>query len=266
MSSAADEGRRVTAVVLDIEGTVGSLTHVRDVLFPYARERLAAWVRRQRGTDRYAALLRETRRLTGDPHLDEAGVIRALTTWSDEDAKVPPLKSAQALIWAEGYADGSLHGHVYPEVPTALERWGQAGIARYVYSSGARAAQHDWFAHSNLGDLTGLLDGYFDLTDAGSKREADSYRTISRAMGAAPAEILFFSDVREELDAAVVAGWQAVGVRRAEDPRGAVIEGHPTVDRLDGIRLTPWGCDGQAVVGLEEAWPGRSLRRGQGQE
>lgn len=238
MSSVVAERREVTAVVLDIEGTVGSLAHVRDVLFPYARERLAAWVRQQRDTVRYAELLRDTRVLTGDPHLDEAGVIRALTTWSDEDAKVRPLKSAQALIWAEGYADGSLHGHVYLEVPAALERWGQAGIARYIYSSGARTAQHDWFAHSNLGDLTWLLDGHFDLSDAGGKREADSYRTISRAIGTTPAEIVFLSDVGEELDAAVLAGWQAIGVRRAADPRGAVIEGHPTVGCLDGVRLT----------------------------
>ncbi|MFD9240517.1 hypothetical protein ACFV0D_00985, partial [Streptomyces sp. NPDC059556] len=36
-AGAPENGPR--AVVLDIEGTTGSLSHVRDVLFPYARGR-----------------------------------------------------------------------------------------------------------------------------------------------------------------------------------------------------------------------------------
>lgn len=166
----------------------------------------------------------------GSPH--------ALAAWSDADVKAPPLKGVQALIWAEGYADGSLQGHVYPEAPESLDRWRRAGIARYIYSSGTRAAQHNWFAHSNLGDLTTLLDGHFDLDDAGGKRDPESYGTIAHTISVAPETIVFLSDVREELDAAVLAGWHAVGVRRPGDPRGATVGGrHPTVCSLDAVHL-----------------------------
>ncbi|GAA1988359.1 acireductone synthase [Kitasatospora viridis] len=228
----------VDAVVLDIEGTVGSLAHVQEVLFPYARERLAHWTAEHWDDPRHAGIRREIREATGDPALGAAAAAAVLGDWSDQDLKTAPLKAVQALIWADGYADGSLHGHVYPEVPGVLADWQQAGIARYVYSSGALAAQRDWFAHSDLGDLSALLDGYFDLTTAGGKREPDSYRRIAAAVGAEGRSVLFLSDVDAELDAAAAAGWRTAGVRRAGDPRGTAVGAHPTVDSLHLLRVT----------------------------
>ncbi len=229
--------RNVAAVVVDIEGTVGSLSHVHDVLRPYAHRRLADWVERNWDRDQNAAVFEQIRRLIGSPELDQHGATNALLAWSDDDVKAPPLKTVQALLWAEGFADGSLSGHVYSEVPESLSVWRDAGIARYVYSSGARLAQRAWFAHTNLGDLSPLLDGYFDLTDAGGKRLAESYRRIAAAIGIPAGAVLFLSDVDAELEAAVEAGWQVVGVRRPGDPRGAAVGPHPTVDSLRTIRL-----------------------------
>lgn len=227
----------VRAVVLDIEGTTGSASHVHDVLFPYARERFAGWFAAHRTEPAWTELMEELRIQTGDPQLDEGGAVAALTVWSDQDVKAPPLKGMQGLIWAEGYARATLTGHVYDDVPAALARWRQSGIARYIYSSGSAAAQHDWFAHSNHGDLSALLNGYFDLSSAGGKRDPESYRAITRAIGVPAHETVFFSDVVEELDAATAAGWRAVAVRRPGDPRGPEVAGHPTVPALDDIRL-----------------------------
>ncbi|WOI63751.1 acireductone synthase [Streptomyces fradiae] len=227
----------VRAVVLDIEGTTGSSSHVRDVLFPYARKRFAGWFATHRGEPSWTELMEEMRTYTGDPRLDESGAVAALTAWSDQDVKAPPLKRIQGRIWAEGYARSTLTGHVYDDVPAALSRWRQAGVDRYVYSSGSAAAQRDWFAHSGHGDLSGLLDGYFDLSGAGGKKDPQSYRAISRAIGVPAPETVFFSDVGEELDAATAAGWRAVAVRRPGDPRGPRVAGHPTVSALDDIRL-----------------------------
>jgi enolase-phosphatase E1 len=50
-----------------------------------------------------------------------------------------------------------------------------------------------------------LFSGYFDTT-IGSKREAVAYRHIADNIGLPPAEIMFLSDIREELDAARLAG------------------------------------------------------------
>ncbi|MFI5634125.1 acireductone synthase [Streptomyces sp. NPDC051664] len=223
----------VAAVVLDIEGTVGSSSHVRDVLFPFACERFARWFADHRGTPEAAAALEAIGRRTGiaDPGEDEA--VAALSAWTDADVKVPVLKSLQGEIWAVGYADGSLNGHVYDDVPGALERWRTARVPVHIYSSGSVAAQRDWFAHTAHGDLTGLLTRYFDLGNAGSKKEPGSYRTIARALGAVPQSLLFLSDTEEELTAAAVAGWRTVAVRRGDDPRGDTLPGHTTIGSLD---------------------------------
>jgi enolase-phosphatase E1 len=74
-------------------------------------------------------------------------------------------------------------------------------------------AQKLLFAHTEYGDLTPLFSGYFDTT-IGNKREADSYRKIAEAIGAPPGDILFLSDIREELDAARAAGMQVTWLVR----------------------------------------------------
>lgn len=236
----------VAAVVLDIEGTVGSLSHVHDVLLPYARERIVPWMSDHRDDPRHAELLREVRAVADDPSLDEQGAAAQLLAWSDADAKVPPLKALRAWIWAAGYTEGTLKGHVYDDVPGALTRWRKAGIARCIYSSGTVAAQVDWFAHSDHGDLTGLLDGYFDLATAGGKRAPRSYRIITGTIGVPPEQTLFLSDVPEELDAAESAGWRVIAVRREADPRGTAVPGRLTIAQLGELSLFRPGA-GEAV-------------------
>ncbi|MHA6758504.1 acireductone synthase [Streptacidiphilus sp. PAMC 29251] len=229
--------RPVHAVVLDIEGTTGSVSHVQEVLFPHARARIARWLTKHQHTPKGRDLLAAVRDRTDSAELSCAQAVGVLEDWSDQDVKAAPLKSLQALIWAEGYRAGELSGHVYPEVPAALARWRVAGVSRYIYSSGAVPAQRDWFAHTAFGDLTPLLDGYFDLTTAGGKREPGSYRSIATTIGTPAAHILFASDVAEELDAAAEAGWQTLGVRRADDPRGPDLPGHPCVASFSASAL-----------------------------
>ncbi|MEW2289139.1 acireductone synthase [Streptomyces sp. NPDC047841] len=226
-------------VVLDIEGTTGSASHVHDVLFPFARRRLAHWFAAHRGDPRRDAVLAAVSALTGRAELDEAAAVTVLEQWSDDDVKAAPLKTVQGLIWAQGYADGSLTGHVYREVPGQLRRWRSAGTRVFTYSSGSAAAQLDWFRHTAHGDLSVLLHGRFDLDSAGPKDDPLSYRRISRAIRAAARHIVFLSDTARELDAAAAAGWQTVGVRRSDDERGPLVPGHPTVPALDLLRVEP---------------------------
>ncbi|MBO7942765.1 acireductone synthase, partial [Streptomyces sp. S9] len=98
----------------------------------------------------------------------------------------------------------------------ALQRWKDAGLRLYVYSSGSVPAQRLLFGHSDVGDLTDLFSGFFD-TEVGGKREAASYQRIRESIGLPGEEILFLSDVVEELDAAREAGLGTVLVDRRED-------------------------------------------------
>lgn len=193
------------AIVTDIEGTTSSIAFVADVLFPYARAHLAHYVAQHAAA--VAPILAEVRGIEpGDP-------VGTLLRWIDEDRKATPLKTLQGMIWDDGYRDGTLVGHVYPDAAAGLRRWHAAGTALYVYSSGSVAAQRLLFGHSDQGDLTPLLAGYFD-THIGGKREAASYRAIADATRMAPGEILFLSDTREEIAAARAAGMEALLIDR----------------------------------------------------
>lgn len=211
------------AVVLDIEGTVSPLSAVHDVLFPYARQRIADWIRQGRA----GAVVEEVRAALGGP-ADLDTVIAALLRWHDENAKISPLKTLQGLIWQQGFLAGELHGQIYPDVPVALAGWQAGGVPCWIYSSGSVLAQRLWFAHTEHGDLRGYLRGFFDTVNGGPKREAESYRRISRAIGFAGPDILFLSDNPAELDAARESGWYAVGVRREQDGSPDVGD-HPSV-------------------------------------
>ena len=189
------------AILLDIEGTTSSIAFVAETLFPYARKHLAAYVAAH--PEEVAPILAE---VPGDP-------VETLFQWIDEDRKATPLKTLQGLIWAQGYADGELDGHVYPDTPEAMRRWKARGIDVHIYSSGSIAAQKLIFGHSVAGDLTPLLSGYFDTT-TGPKREAESYRRIAAALDLPPEDILFLTDIQAEADAAREAGVAALIVDR----------------------------------------------------
>lgn len=202
------------AIVMDIEGTTSAARFVYDVLFPYAREHMAEWVTEHRDDPATAAAVAEVAADLGVPAADTEAVVSQLVRWIDEDVKAAPLKTIQGLIWAQGYARGDLTSHVFDDVVPALEAWRGEGLTLAIYSSGSVAAQRSLFAHSPHGDLNGLIAANFDITTAGPKREAESYRRIAEAMAVDPTELLFLSDIQAELDAAREAGWQVVGLLR----------------------------------------------------
>jgi enolase-phosphatase E1 len=217
------------AIVVDIEGTTSSLAFVHEVLFPYSRARLADYVAAHPAE--VAPILQQTRAEAGRADLDTAGCVALLLEWHDADRKVGPLKALQGMIWAEGFAQGVLKGHVYDDAVAGLRRWHGDGIALYIYSSGSVAAQKLIFGNTEAGDLTPLFSGYFD-TAVGAKREAAAYTAIARAIGLPSAEILFLSDVEAELEAARDAGMQAMLLAREGLPEASAF---PVTDSFDSI-------------------------------
>ncbi len=195
----------VSAIVTDIEGTTSSIDFVHEVLFPYARKHLPAFVREAAADEAVEKLLDDARAEAGEEDADVERVIDILLSWIDEDRKATPLKSLQGRIWQHGYASGAFTGHVYDDAVRNLRKWRDAGIDLYVYSSGSVTAQKLLFGYSDAGDLTPLFCGYFD-TKVGHKRESGSYSRIAESIAVPVADILFLSDVVEELDAAATAG------------------------------------------------------------
>ena len=230
---------RARAVLVDVEGTTSTIAFVHEVLFPYADEHLDAYVAAHRDEPVVAEALIDAARLAGlEPDVDDATLLAHLHAWIAEDRKATPLKTLQGLIWAEGYAQSGLRGHVYPDAAAGLRRWYDAGLALYVYSSGSVEAQRVLFANSVHGDLTALFSGNFDTT-VGSKRAAASYSVIADAIRLTPRDIVFLSDVDAELDAARKAGMQTVRLLRPADTPAGATTVHPSAVSFDELDIVP---------------------------
>lgn len=202
----------IQAIVTDIEGTTSNLSFVTEGLYPYARAHLPGFVRERSADPAVRQALAEINRHAGRALSIEEAIAQILA-WMDEDRKITPLKTLQGLVWERGYAGGALTSHLYPDVAPQLKAWKARGIRLYVYSSGSILAQRLIFGHTPAGDLTPLLDGFFD-TATGAKTDPASYRAIAAAAGAPPRAIAFLSDNRRELDAARAAGLRTVWLVR----------------------------------------------------
>lgn len=218
---------------MDIEGTTTPIAFVHQVLFPYARARVRNYLSEhadEPGVRADIALLKAEHAAESDRDVP-AWNPEAYVYWlMDRDRKSTGLKSLQGRIWEAGYRTGELKGkgEVYSDVRPAFERWRTAGIPIAIFSSGSVRAQRNLFANTTAGDLSAFLSGYFDTT-TGPKREAQSYRTISAALGQPPNAVLFVSDVVAELDAARAAGMRtALCVRTAEHADSSPTD-HPRI-------------------------------------
>jgi enolase-phosphatase E1 len=220
------EPERIRAILLDIEGTTTPVAFVYEVLFPYAARNLDRFIRQHFHDAEIRPRLDELKeqRIAGEiadlpawhEHAEEAQIdsLVAYAQWLvKRDSKVTALKTIQGRIWEEGYARGELRGRVYPDVPPALRRWRQQGKRVYIYSSGSELAQKLLFRSTDYGDLTTLLQGFFD-TSIGPKSDSRSYVEIASRISSPPQQVLFVSDSSKELEEAQFAGmWSALAIR-----------------------------------------------------
>lgn len=225
-------------VLCDIEGTTTDIAFVKDTLFPFAATHLPDFIRAHGAREEVREQLRLAASGGGMSADDDEDVIALLLQWIEEDRKATPLKTLQGMIWREGYERGILKGHLYEDAHQVLRHWHTQGIHLGVYSSGSVAAQILLFKYSIFGDLAALFSAHFD-TLVGHKRDESSYRAINqslieRNLISGPSEILFLSDIVEELDAAGAAGMNTAELRRDKLPPS---QEHISVHTFD--ELTP---------------------------
>jgi enolase-phosphatase E1 len=214
-------------VLMDVEGTTSDIAFVKEVLFPYSAREMRNFVSQKRTNP----VVRDCLAQTGTRSDDAA--IEQLLQWIREDNKHPALKTLQGLIWERGFKEKAFKAHVYPEVLQVWQDWREKGLRLGIYSSGSITAQKLFFAHTEAGDLSMWLEANFDLS-TGGKREATSYEKIAQALQLKPHEILFLSDVVEELDAAAAAGLKTVHVLRPGIESGGK---HPEIKSFTELKL-----------------------------
>ncbi|EXU77139.1 acireductone synthase [Erwinia mallotivora] len=223
----------IRAIVTDIEGTTSDIRFVHNVLFPWARENLAPFLATHQQREEVAQALNDLRVEIDRPQATIEELTTVLFGFMDADRKSTALKALQGMIWRDGYLNGCFTGHLYADVVPMLHQWKSQGIDLYVYSSGSVAAQKLLFGYSDAGDITSLFSGYFD-THVGAKREVLSYRNIATEIALPPGELLFLSDIHQELDAAQDAGWNTIQLLRGEADNTSR---HRQVNRFDQINL-----------------------------
>lgn len=235
-----------TAILLDIEGTTSSVSFVYDVMFPYVRRELSAFLQShweeldvrlasdQIAHDAGQSSLEDW--VGADPTQQRKCVEQEIVRLMDADVKATGLKQLQGLVWRDGFQSGEMKAHVYEEVPSCIQYWREQGIDVRIYSSGSVQAQHLFFAHTSVGNLLSLFSGHYD-TNIGSKKETTSYQRILTDWNKPPNEVLFLSDVVAELDAARDAGIQTSLCKR---PGNAVVEaghGHTEIEDFEAVLL-----------------------------
>jgi enolase-phosphatase E1 len=223
----------IDSILTDIEGTTSSLSFVRDVLFPYSRAHLPAFIKAHAQDPLIQKELEAINQLKGAV-LSQQEALDQLLTWIDQDQKVTPLKALQGLIWEAGYEQGDFHGHLYEDAARMLKVWASQGFKLYVFSSGSIKAQKLLFGHTEEGDLSPLFSDFFD-TRIGSKQDPEAYRAIARATRQAASNILFLSDIGTELDAARAAGMATTQLIRENQPIHS--EQHAVAKTFDDIVL-----------------------------
>ncbi|CAJ0950286.1 unnamed protein product, partial [Mesorhabditis belari] len=209
------------ALLLDIEGTITSISFVKDELFPYAYKNVANYLDDNFDNPDVHRCIAEMMTASVEEAMSDekvkvirseikeetiSDVVENVRYWIDIDKKITSMKTLQGLIWEYAYKSGAVKGHLYPDVVSNLRKVHETNRPIYIYSSGSVYAQKLLFQNSIEGDITELLSGYFD-THIGLKGDSESYRKIAHQIRQAPADILFLTDIEAEARAAHNAGF-----------------------------------------------------------
>lgn len=209
------------AIILDIEGTIGSISFVHEVLFPYSTERLLDYLRKNPIPDELLnEILDENKKdfqNSDFAEITDNTDIRQIHAYLHYlirlDRKFGPLKWIQGKIWKEGFELGDLKAELFEDVPLFLKKCKENSLPVYIYSSGSVEAQILFMQYSIFGDLRNLIQGYFD-TKVGGKKEMESYRNIAEQISILGENCTFYTDILEEAEAASLAGWKAFIMNR----------------------------------------------------
>ena len=167
-----------THLLLDIEGTTCPFSFIVNVLFPYAEQNLEPFIDAHYQEDSIAKILtKANEEWTKDKHpgsisllercckrslMPKESTTKYLQYLMSIDQKSTALKDLQGKIWRQGYKNGTLKSTLFEEAQECMHRWKQKGLTLAVYSSGSVEAQKLLYQHTQTGNLTELINHWFD--------------------------------------------------------------------------------------------------------
>lgn len=203
----------IRAIVVDTAGTTTDLNFIKDILFSYSAKALPDFIKQNQNNVLVDNCISDVKDIALEPEASLDRVVEILQQWIDEDRKATPLKTLQGLIWKQGYDKGEFKGHIFPDFIDAIKQFKAENLRVYSFSSASVDAQKLLFSHSDGGDLTEYFNGHFD-TRTGHKLFKQAYSNIINTISLKPKQVLFISDLLEELKAAEQAGLRTVQMVR----------------------------------------------------
>ncbi|TGK05008.1 acireductone synthase [Leptospira semungkisensis] len=202
--------------LFDIEGTTTPIEFVHKVLFPYSVQNFGSFFSELKEEGVINELISASKN-ESEYSKEVSNSSESLSEFCkflvSKDRKLGILKEIQGRIWKKGYESGELKSTIFLDVPLFLERIRKTGKRAAVYSSGSVEAQVLIYKYCEAGDLTPYFEAYFD-TAIGGKRESTSYSRIAEKLSISPSSITFFTDIKEEADAASASGIKPVILSR----------------------------------------------------
>lgn len=116
-----------------------------------------------------------------------------------------PILLLRFYVWFDGLAKDKIQTPVYKDVAMQLKQWHSMNIKLCVMSNGWSEATRRFLSKTNQGDLTELIEEYFD-TEIGPMEEAETFTQVIQIVGQPPEKILFLSKCLESVKAAMSVG------------------------------------------------------------
>lgn len=237
---------QITALLLDIEGTVCPITFVKDCLFPYFLKKLPDVLSLVEfpleSSSQDSPIVSVIEGFPPETRTTREALQDHIVQLVKNDVKEKNLKALQGLVWNEGYSSGEIKAPLYQDAIDLIQVQSRNHKV-YIYSSGSVHAQKLLFGHVDINgkstDINGYLSGYFDITTSGYKFEPQSYKNIIQNIGIPGQEVLFLSDNVKEVQAALEAGLKAhVVVRPGNSPLTQdEVEKYKAVDDFSHLQL-----------------------------
>ncbi|KAF2826251.1 2,3-diketo-5-methylthio-1-phosphopentane phosphatase [Ophiobolus disseminans] len=207
--------RASEVVLLDIEGTISSISFVKDVMYPYALDRLRNLARDSWVDADFQHLIAG---FPEDTKQDAESLVAHVEDLTRRDIKAVYLKQLQGYLWTTGFGNGDLKTPLFDEVVPTLQQWKATGKTLAIFSSGSVQAQLQFFSYVQDGqstkDIKHLFSAHYDTVNAGPKLEKSSYEKICSELGVNVSKVTFLTDNVKEAEAATQANVYSVVVDR----------------------------------------------------
>jgi enolase-phosphatase E1 len=219
----------IRAIVTDIEGTTSDIRFVHNVLFPYARERLPAFLNAQQYIEPVKTILDNLREEIAQPMPPPPICsIRLCSLWMR--TVNPRQKRYRALSGAMATSMATL-----PVIftRTYCPRWknGKPKALIFMFIPLAQWQRKNCYLATATKVIL-LICSAATSIPTGAKREVQSYRNIAEQLGVPPGQILFLSDIHQELDAAAQAGLRTIQLIRGDHDAASHHHQVPSFDHI----------------------------------